>query len=72
MAKPTGQQLLAMQAIRARSKGWPVGIPQAKRMAAALVDKGLAEWAPPVWMGQATLHCVRLTTLGMLYAGGRM
>lgn len=43
--KLTKPQKKALESIKIKSKGWPVGIPVHKKTAYCLVNMGLAEWA---------------------------
>ena len=58
----------AIEEIKSRSKGWPVGIYIKSAMAHNLVDKKLAEWAVPSYPTERSdILPVRLTTLGNIH-----
>ncbi len=54
----------ACREIARRSKGWPVGIPMREATARALVEEGLARWAPPIWHYPKPVFAVALTEAG--------
>lgn len=57
----------AIQEIKDRSKGWPVGIYIEKDIAHYLVDNKLAEWAISYPLDNDSVLSVRLTTLGDIH-----
>lgn len=81
--KPTKPQLLALKEIVQRQKGWSAaGITYKASMAKRLVEKGLAEYAVPVFgsLGLCTMQSksrlkltsIRPTAIGQSYAEGNM
>lgn len=60
----TKAMLRVMRDLKRRSKGWPVGLPAPRHTARALVSRGLAEYAPPLWLYRKPVCCIRLTTRG--------
>lgn len=75
--KPSKHQIEVIKNIHARQKGWPVGISVSERTAKGLINKNLAEYAPPcipmhLLKTNKKLSSVRCTALGELYAKGVM